>query len=171
VIVVSHDPGGEALAEEVAPTLVAAVMALRVRAVEPLEPVGESPQRSLHDQVVVVRHQAERVDAPVVALDLSGEEGEEEAVVVAVAERRRASDASRGDVVDAFGRKLAAGTPHASTLALALVPARSESGGPWSNRHAFVTPGMAESAHHQGQSLAVLRSRPAAVRPARLAGA
>jgi hypothetical protein len=57
------------------------------------------------------------VDAPVVALDLAREEGEEEPVVVSVAEGRRVRDASRGDVVDAFGRKLAAWAPHASTLA------------------------------------------------------
>jgi len=64
----------------------------------------------------VVRHQGERVDAPVVALDLVGEQAQEEPVVVRVAERDRARDASRRDVVDAFRRELLARSPHAATL-------------------------------------------------------
>jgi hypothetical protein len=154
VVVVLDDPGREALAEEVPPALVASVVRLRVRAVQALEPVGEPPELGLDDQVVVVRHQAEGVDAPVVALDLAREEREEEAVVVAVAKGGRAGDAPGGDVVDAFRRKLAARVPHASTLAPALAPAVSESGRPWSDRHTLVTPAMAERAHRQGQSLA-----------------
>jgi len=65
----------------------------------------------------VVRHQAERVDAPVVPVDLAREEAQEEAVVVRVAERGRARDASRRDVVDAFRREPFARSPHAATLA------------------------------------------------------
>jgi hypothetical protein len=171
MVLVFDDPRGEALAEEVAPAPVAPVVALSVRAVQALEPVGEPPELGRDDQVVVVRHQAEGVDAPVVALDLAREEGEEEAVVVSVAEGRRARDASRGDVVDAFGRKLAARAPHASTLAPVPAGPVSESGRLWTQRHAFVTPAMAEPENRQGQSLAVLLAEPAAVRLARLPGA
>jgi hypothetical protein len=69
VAVVLYDPGGEALAEQMAPALVAAVEGLGVDAVEAAHAVGEAPELGLDDQVVVVRHQAEAVDAPVVALD------------------------------------------------------------------------------------------------------
>jgi hypothetical protein len=111
VVVVFDDPGREALAEDVPPALVPPVVRLRVRAVEPLQPVGEPPELGLDDEVVVVRHQAEGVNAPVVALDLPREECEEEAVVVGVAKGGGAGDASRGDVVYAFRRELAARAP------------------------------------------------------------
>src|SRR5690242_1150295 len=117
VAVAFDDPGGEAIAEEVSPAFVAAVERLGVGAVEALEAVGEAPELSLDDEVVVVRHQAEGVDAPVVPLDLAREDPQEEAVVVRVAEGGRARDASRGDVVDAVRRELLARSPHAARLA------------------------------------------------------
>jgi hypothetical protein len=111
------DPRREAVAEEVAPALVAAVERLGVGAVQALEAVGEAPELGLDDEVVVVRHQREGVDVPAVPLDLAREEAQEEAVVVGVAEGGGARNASRAHVVDALRRELATGSPHASTLA------------------------------------------------------
>ena len=75
MVIVFDNPGRETLAEEVAPALVAAVEGLRVDAVEAAHAVGETPELGFDDQVVVVRHQAEGVDPPVVPLDGLGEEG------------------------------------------------------------------------------------------------
>jgi hypothetical protein len=74
VAVAFHEPGGEAVAEQVAPAPVAAVERLGVGAVEALQAVREAPELGLDYEVVVVRHQAERMDAPVVPLDLSRQE-------------------------------------------------------------------------------------------------
>ncbi len=120
VAVALDEPGGEAVAEEVAPALVPAVERLSVGAVQALQAVREAPELRLDDEVVVVRHQREGMNAPLVPLDFAGEQAEEEAVVVGVAEGRRARDASRGDVVDALRRELAARSPHAATLARVL---------------------------------------------------
>jgi hypothetical protein len=124
VVGVFHDPGGEAVAEEVAPPLVAAVERLGVGAVEPLEAVREAPELSLDDQMVVVRHQAEGVHAPVVTLDLARQEAEETAVVVGVAEGCGARYASGRDVVRPFVRELSARSPHVATLAPRLAAPR-----------------------------------------------
>jgi hypothetical protein len=110
VVVVLHDPAGEALAEEVAPALVTAVEGLRIGAVEAVHAVGEAPQLGLDDEVVVVRHQAEGVDAPVVPLDGLSEQGEEEAVFVGCQEGGGLRHAARRHVVDAFRRQ---GVPRA----------------------------------------------------------
>jgi len=111
VVVVLDDPAGEALAEEVAPALVAAVERLRVDAVEAVHAVGEAPELGLDDQVVVVRHQAEGVDAPVVPLDGLSEQAEEEAVLGGRQEGGGLRDAPRGHVVDAFRRQGVPRTP------------------------------------------------------------
>jgi hypothetical protein len=112
VVVVFYDPGREALAEEMAPALVAAVEGLRVDAVEAVHAVGEAPELRLDDQVVVVRHQAEAVDPPVVPLDGLGEEGEEESVFVGRQEGGGLRHAACGDVVDALRRQGLPRTPH-----------------------------------------------------------
>jgi hypothetical protein len=122
------DPGGEAVAEEVAPALVAAVERVGIDSVEALEAVREAPELGLDDEVVVVRQQAEGVDAPVVPLDLSREESQEEAVIVRVAEGGGARDASRRHVVDALRRKLFARSPHAAKLAPGSPATVSETG-------------------------------------------
>ena len=90
----------EPLAEEVPPAAVLHVELLGVDAVQSLHPRREAVARGLHDQVVVVRHQADGVELPVVSLGDEREEGQEEEVVVVVQEDRRAGDAARGDVVD-----------------------------------------------------------------------
>jgi len=159
VVVVFHDPGGEAVAEEVAPPLVAAVERLGVRAVEPLKAVREAPELGLDHQVVVVRHQAECVHAPVVTIDLARQEAEETAVVVGVAEGCGARYASGRDVVRAFGRELSARSPHTGTLAPRLAAATSDADDPQGTCHAFVTIGVVLWVNRQGQSLVVWDAR------------
>jgi hypothetical protein len=105
-------PRGEAVAEEVARAVVAAVEGLRVDAVQPLEAVREAPELRLHDEVVVVRHQAERVDSPPVTADDVSQEAEEEPALVVVEIDRAARDASRRDVVEAFRWKLPPWSSH-----------------------------------------------------------
>jgi hypothetical protein len=93
----------EALAEEVAPAAVASVERLRVAAVELLEPGRELRDGRFHDEVVVVRHQAEGVQAPVVLADDEAEEPEEEAAVLVVPVDLNPSGAAGGDVEHAVG--------------------------------------------------------------------
>jgi len=112
VVLVFDNPGREALAEEVAPALVAAVEGLGVDAVEAAHAVGEATELGFDDQVVVVRHQAEGVHAPVVPLHFLGKEGEEEAVFVRCQEGGGSRHAPRGDVVDALLRQSVPRTPH-----------------------------------------------------------
>jgi hypothetical protein len=104
VVLVFDGERREAFAEQVAPALVAAVERLGVDAVQALHAGREPFEIGLDDQVVVVRHQAEGVDPPLVALDHLGEEAEEEAVLVVVLEDSVARHATRRDVVDA-GRR------------------------------------------------------------------
>jgi hypothetical protein len=112
VVVALHEPRREAVAEEVAAAVVAPVERLRVGTVQALHAVGEAPELRLDDEVVVVRQQAERVDTPVVAPDLGGQQSQEEPALVVVEEDGGARDATGSDVVDAFGRKLATRSPH-----------------------------------------------------------
>jgi hypothetical protein len=112
VLLALDHPRREAFAEEVAPAFVPPVERLGVDPVEPAHPFGEAPELGLEDEVVVVRHQAERVHAPVVALDLLREEAEEQAEVVRHPERRRAGHASRRDVVDPARGELVSRSPH-----------------------------------------------------------
>jgi hypothetical protein len=104
VLLVPDDPGAEAVAEEVALTGVAAVELERVCAVQELHARGEIVESRLDDEVVVVAHQAEGVDLPVVAPDSKEAQAQELPAVVVVPVDARAVHAFRGDVVDAFGR-------------------------------------------------------------------
>jgi len=74
VLVVLDEPRREAVAEEVAPAPVAAVERLRVGSVEALQAVREPPELGLDHEVVVVRHQAEGVDAPIVPTGVAREQ-------------------------------------------------------------------------------------------------
>jgi hypothetical protein len=112
VLLALDHPRREAFAEEVAPTFMPPVERLGVDPVEPPHPLGEAPELGLEDEVVVVRHQAERVHAPVVAVDLLREEAEEQAEVVHHPERRRAGHASRRDVVDPAWGEVVSRSPH-----------------------------------------------------------
>jgi hypothetical protein len=106
----------EALAEEVAPAPVASVEALRVAAVELLEAGRELGDRGFDDEVVVVRHQAEGVQAPVVLGDDDSEEPEERAAVVIVAVDGDLPGPARGEVEEAVGEDVARQACHRSKV-------------------------------------------------------
>jgi hypothetical protein len=93
-------PGGEARAEEMAGAAVTEVEALRVPAAEVLHAGGQLGLRRLDDNVVVVRHQAEDVDRPAVAVDRLRQQLEKDEAIAVVADDRSAVDAARGDVED-----------------------------------------------------------------------
>jgi hypothetical protein len=67
--------------------------------------------QALDDEVVVVRHQAERVDMQAEPFDRLPQLGEEAAAVVPVEVDSAALDTARGRVPDAVVRKRGAGQP------------------------------------------------------------
>jgi hypothetical protein len=91
----------EPLAEEMAPASVARVEALRVAAVQPLEPGRQLGDGRLEDEVVVVGHQAERVHAPVVFAHRCCEQAQEDPAVVVVPVDRDLSGTTRRHVKEA----------------------------------------------------------------------
>jgi hypothetical protein len=105
VLVGVEHAGAEAGAEEVAVAGVAAVEALRVRAVQPLHAVGEVGSRRVDDEVVVRVHEAEGVTAPAVALDRLGQQLEEEDAVGLVLEQTLREDGMCGDVEEPVGQQ------------------------------------------------------------------
>jgi len=105
VLVVADDPGGESVAEEVAPTAVAQVEALRVPTVEHAHRGRERLPVAGADQMDVISHLAPRAELPAEALGDAVEQAAVGVAVLVVAEDRAAVDAARGDVVDAFGGK------------------------------------------------------------------
>jgi hypothetical protein len=74
------------------------VEGLRVAALEALDAAGELGLGAVKDEVVVRRHQAERVHRPAKALGARADVGEEEAPVVVVTEDRAAVDPARHHV-------------------------------------------------------------------------
>jgi len=68
VALIVDGAGGEAAGEEGAKSPVALVEGLGVEAQQPLETAGELGLRAVEDEVVVRRHQAERVHRPAIAL-------------------------------------------------------------------------------------------------------
>jgi hypothetical protein len=105
VLVGVEDACVEASAEEVAVARVAAVEALRVRAVQPLHAVGEVGSRRVDDEVVVRVHEAEGVAAPAVALDRLGQQFEEEDAVVVILEQALGEGGMGGDVEEPVGQQ------------------------------------------------------------------
>jgi hypothetical protein len=110
-------PGGEAIAEDMAAALVAAVEALRVRAVQTVHPRGELDSAGRDDEVVVRTHQADRVDAPAVPLDGGGKDAEEIAAVLVVEEDEGGEDADGDHVVRPVRKDAATNSGHAAKLA------------------------------------------------------
>jgi len=136
VLLVADDPAGEAVAPEVAPAAVAGVELLRMDPVQALKAGREERNGSLDEQVVVVREERERVDAPGVAVDGARQEREERSAVVVVADDGATVDAFRGDVVDAGLRQRRARDP--CHIAERTAPATA-SAPPWTKSHTFVT--------------------------------
>lgn len=89
------DPRGEAVGKEVAKPEVPLVEQLRVATVQPLNSARELDSRGVEHEVVVRRHQAERVDGPVVALDADPHVGEEHPPVGVVSDDGAAVDPAR----------------------------------------------------------------------------
>jgi len=87
----------------VAGAAVPLVEALGVDAVEAFHPAGEERAGRLDHEVVVSAHQAERVRAPVAAVDHAREEAEERAAVVVVPVGVCPGDGTRADVVNPVG--------------------------------------------------------------------
>src|SRR5437764_4383058 len=97
--------------------LVPTVERLRIDAVEAVAAVGELVAQGFDDEVVVVCHQAEGVDEPVVALHHVCEEPQEEPAVVVAAENRGPVDPTRADVERAVWEDLSRQSAcHASTV-------------------------------------------------------
>ena len=110
VLVAFDRPCGEAVAEQVALAVVAKVEALRVDAVQVVEAAREPWLRRLDDEVVVRAHQTEHVHLPAVTRGRPGEDGEERAAVMIVAEDERRRHAESSDVEEAV-RQVAAKRP------------------------------------------------------------
>jgi hypothetical protein len=96
------------------PPAVACIEALGVASVEPLEAGRQLRDRGLDHQVVVVRHEADGMHAPVVLPDHDAEEPEEEAAVVVVAVDRNPSRAARRHVEEAVGEDVSRQPCHRS---------------------------------------------------------
>jgi hypothetical protein len=102
--------------EDVAHLSVARVESHRVEPVEGVHPFGDVRVRRLHDEVVVVRHQAVRVDRPASCPRHLAEELGEELAVVVTAVDRRAAHAPRHHVVDPVMHARPRESSHASTV-------------------------------------------------------
>jgi hypothetical protein len=109
VVVVPDHPAAEAIAEEVSRPAVALVELLGVRAVQDLHAGRQRVEVGLDDQVVVIAHQAERVEVPAEPAHHDPEQEEEVAAVLVVAVDPRPVDAAGGDVVVAARREDVAG--------------------------------------------------------------
>jgi hypothetical protein len=117
VVLAVDGAGGEAVGEQVAEPAVALVELLRVATEQPLQAARELWLGAVEDEVVVRRHQTERVDGPAEAFDAGPQEDEEPAPVVVVAEDRAAVDAAGRDVEVAVGKRGARHARHASIKA------------------------------------------------------
>jgi hypothetical protein len=101
---------------------VARVESLRVAAVEALESRRELGDGRLDDEVVVVRHQAEGVEPPVVLPHDEAEEAEEDATVVVIPVDRDPSGSAGGDVEVAVGEDVAGDSRHRDQRTRPLPP-------------------------------------------------
>src|SRR5207244_2986127 len=110
-------PGREAGAEKVAAAAVAQVEPLGVAAAQVLDAGGQLRLRRLDDGVVVIRHQAEGVDLPAIAVDGLRKELQEREPVVVIAHDRRPVDAARGDVEEPIRQLRTQNPRHISKLA------------------------------------------------------
>jgi hypothetical protein len=117
VVLAVDRAGGEAVGEQVAEAPVALVELLGVAAEEPLQTARELRLGAVEDQVIVRRHETERVQLPAEALDAGLQEDEEPAPVVVVAEDRAAVDAARHDVEVAVRKRGPRHASHASIKA------------------------------------------------------
>jgi hypothetical protein len=109
MVVVADHPAMEAVAEQVPSPAVTLVELLGVGAVQDLHAGRQRLEVGLDDQVIVVAHQAERVEVPAEAAHDDPEQAQEMAAVLVVAIDPRPVDAASGDVVVATRREDVAG--------------------------------------------------------------
>jgi len=105
-------PALEAMARFAVPT----VEMLRIAAVQPLHPSREIRIRSSHDQVIVRRHQDERMARPLVAKDDLVEEIQKAASIDIVAIDGLPGHAPRRDVIESTGEVDARRTGHSTKV-------------------------------------------------------
>jgi hypothetical protein len=109
VLVALDDGGVEAALEQVADAVVAMVEGLGVAEAEEVHPAREPFELGRDDEVEVVRHVAEREQAPAEPARRATKERGEEAVVGVVGVDGLACDAAVRHVVAPGGRKVGAG--------------------------------------------------------------
>lgn len=102
----------ETAGEERSEAAVPSVERLRVTAEELLEPAGELGLGALDDEVVVRRHEAQRVHRPAEPRGAVVQEHEEEPAIAVVAEDRASGDSTRHDVEVAVGKAAAQNARH-----------------------------------------------------------
>lgn len=127
MLLVADLPEGETIAPEVSAAAVLRIEVLGVDAVDTVQGTREAVPEALDDEVVVVRHQAEREHAQVIAVDGDTQLRQEPEPVVAVSVDRLARDAPCGHVPEAVLRE--GGAREASHLA--RVEPRSTAAAGW----------------------------------------
>jgi hypothetical protein len=113
VALVLDDPALEAAGEQRAETDVLVVEPLRVASVQALQPAGQVRLGRVQDQVVVRRHEAQRMHRPPVTVRAELDEPQKRAPVVVVPEDRAAVDATREDVEVPIRQRCAKHARHA----------------------------------------------------------
>jgi hypothetical protein len=111
VLLVTDDPGAEAVSEQVAPAVPAIVEPLRIRAVEPSHAGREIVATRFDDDVVVRAQQGPGVQLPAEPAAARVQRRGEPVAIVTVAEDERVAGAARRHVPDAFARELLARNP------------------------------------------------------------
>jgi hypothetical protein len=146
---------GEAVGEQMAEATVALVEGLRVAALEALDAAGQLGLGAVEDEVVVRRHQAERVHRPAEAFRAGADVCEEEAPVVVVAEDRAAVHAARHHVEVPVRKR---GSRHARHPAHETV--RGARNQPlWTTWRTLFDTRHVRSGHVQGQTLVFVCDR------------
>src|SRR4029077_14488696 len=110
--------------------------------VQSVEPVGKIVPESFDDQVVVVGHEAEHVDNPVVPFDYVREQAKEEPAVVVVAKDRCPIDSTCSDVVGPVGTDVAREAGHSAPVGSEGAPACLDEPCLWTKSHTFVAVAM-----------------------------
>jgi hypothetical protein len=108
--------GPVAAAEKVVASLVPAVEAARVVAVQVAHPEIQVWLAGLDDEVVVIAHQAIAVDPPAVTAGDAREQVQEDNAILAVAIDRHAAVAARRDVVVGPGEDWSQRSRHSATV-------------------------------------------------------
>ncbi|HWB23410.1 MAG TPA: hypothetical protein VG652_11060 [Gaiellaceae bacterium] len=105
VLVVAQHPREESILEEVADAFVAVVEPLGVEPVDSVQASGEPFEVCLHDQVVVVAHQAIGVTSPLPAMAETTREGYKKGPIGVIEEDLGLVHTAGRDVVNAITRQ------------------------------------------------------------------